>query len=130
MVWHQYVWEATTGNEADVSDDDYESHVHDPIHIDDWIDFNSGELNYLWAIIQEYGYDANSTLLRNMTCEDLARFFYDPPLFHERTFDLEYWVDKYSEELEYTWKLLRNTRSRLVHKTTYEDFTFFCYTSR
>jgi hypothetical protein len=44
MVWYQYVWEATTGNEADWSDDENEKIHQEPLHIDDWIDFNSEQL--------------------------------------------------------------------------------------
>lgn len=130
MVWHQYVWEAATGNEAEMSDDEYESQLQQPVHIDDWIDFNSEELNYLWAVIQEYSYDACSNLLEHVRSEDLARFCHDPPLYFEGDLDTDYWIDKHSEELRYIWKLLRNTRSRLLYSVTYHDFAFFCYTSR
>ena len=130
MVWHQYVWEATTGNEADMSDDEYESQLQQPVHIDDWIDFNSEELNYLWAVIQEYSYDACSNLLRHMRSEDLARFCRDPPMYFRGDFNTDYWIDTHSEELRYIWKLLRNTKSRLLYQTAYEDFTYFCYMSR
>ena len=129
MVWNQYVWEATTGNEVDISDDE-ESQFQQPIHIDDWIDFNSEEINYLWAIIQEYSYDACSSLLMHMRSEDLARFCHDPPMYFIGDFNTAYWIDTHSEELRYIWKLLRNTRSRLIYQTTYEDFAYFCYTSR
>lgn len=129
MVWNQYVWEATTGNEADVSDDEYEAQFQQPVHIDDWIDFNSEELSYLWSIIQEYSYDACSNLLQYMTNEDLARFCYDPPLYFEGDFNTAYWIDTHSEELRYIWKLLRKTKCRLLYQTTYDEFAYFCYMS-
>jgi hypothetical protein len=130
MVWNQYIWEATTGNEADISDDE-ESQVQQPVHIDDWIDFNSEEINYLWAIIREYCYDAYTTnFLQNMTSEDLARFCYDPPMYFEGDSNTDRWIEENSEKLRYIWKLVRKSKSSLILHTNYEDFAFFCYTSR
>jgi len=128
MVWSQYVWEASTGTEADLSDDD--DRVHDePLHIDDWIDYNSDELEYLWAILQEYMYDAGRCPIPKMRFEDFARFCHDPqPVYTGRVFDVEYWIDVHGEELGHMWKMLR--RTSFLHRTTYETFSYFCYSSR
>ena len=130
MVWHQYVWEATTGNEVDGSDEEHDSLYQEPLHIDDWIDFNSDELEYLWAILQEYMDDAGSCPFPKMRFEDFARFCHDPPMFIEGVFHSAYWIDTHSDELGYMWKLLRRTKSQFIHRTTYESFTQFCYNSR
>lgn len=129
MVWNQYIWEATTGNEVDISDDE-ESQVQQPIHVDDWIDFNSEEINYLWAIIQEYCHDAYTNFLQKMTSEDLGRFCYDPPMYFEGDPNTDSWIEENSEELRYIWKLLKQTKSSLINNTNYEDFAFFCFMSR
>jgi hypothetical protein len=130
MVWYQYVWEATTGNEADWSDDENEKIHQEPLHIDDWIDFNSEQLEYLWAIIQEYLDDAVSHVFPTMRFEDFARFCHEPPMCVDGVFDTEFWIDRHSEELTYIWKLLKRTKSFLLYRTTYEEFTQFCYASR
>ena len=36
MVWSQYVYEATHGNEAEHSDNEYEVNIDEPLHINDW----------------------------------------------------------------------------------------------
>ena len=130
MVWNQYVWEATTGNEADWSDDENDPNNHEPMHIDDWIDFNSDELEYLWAVLQETVYDSGSRLLEKMTSEDFARFCYDPPEYREGLFDVAYWIDTHEDELGYLWKQLRFTRSKMIHQATFDAFTHFCYRYR
>ena len=130
MVWNQYVWEATNGNEAEWSDDENEKLNQEPLHIDDWIDFNSQQLEYLWAILQEYIDDAGSRIFPAMRFEDFARFCHEPPVYTERIFDAEFWIDRHSEELSYIWKLLMITKSNFLHRTAYEEFTHFCYTYR
>jgi hypothetical protein len=36
MVWSQYVYEANTGFDADVSDDDEFNNEHTPLNIEEW----------------------------------------------------------------------------------------------
>ena len=78
MVWNQYVYEATTGNEIDYSDDEYENDQLELMHIDDWRDFYSSELEYMWNILRQYLYDANypGHILIHETYEDFIRFCY------------------------------------------------------
>ena len=129
MVWYQYVWEANTGNEADLSDDD-DKLQEEPLHVDDWIDFNSDELEYLWAILQETMYDSGSSLLSNMKYEDLARFCFDPPMYNEGVFEVEFWIDTNMEELWYMWKLLNRTRSMMIRHASFKMFTHYCFRFR
>jgi hypothetical protein len=130
MVWNQYVWEASTGNEADMSDGENDGNHQDTLHIDDWIDFNSEELDYLWAILHEYLYEKGGRPIcfHSTNYEDFARFCYEPPFreFDTPVFELEHWIDTHNVELLYMWKLLKRTNSHLLHRTTYEDFTSFC----
>jgi len=130
MVWNQYVWEATTGNEVDWSDDENVQNNNEPLHIDDWIDFNSGELEYLWVIIQETVYDSGSRLFEKMMYEDFARFCFDPPEYQGGVFDVAYWIDTHEDELAYIWKQLKCTKSKLIYQTTFETFAHFCYRFR
>jgi hypothetical protein len=127
MVWYQYVWEASTGNEVDASDDDNDG--QEPLHVDDWIDYNSDELEYLWAILREYIDDAGSRIFPNMSYEDFARFCHDPPMYRGQ-FDMEFWIDTHTEELAYMWKLLKRTKSQFIRHVPYESFTYFCFRSR
>lgn len=133
MVWHQYVWEAATGNEVDASDEEHEGGTHqEPLHIDDWIDFNSDELEYLWAILQEYLYDSGRRLFPTMRFEAFARFCHDPSryMYREGIFDAEYWIDTHTGELEYMWALLKRSKSQFVLRVPYDVFAQFCYACR
>jgi hypothetical protein len=131
MVWNQYVLEASTGNEAEWSDDENDGHNTEYLHIDDWIDFNSDEIDYAWAVLREYLDDAGSRICPSMTYEDFARFCHEPPEPTEMSvFEEEYWVDTHSEELSYMWKILKRTKSSFLFRTTYEMFTQFCCTRR
>ena len=66
MVWSQYVYEATNGNDAEHSDYDEEIHIDEPLHINDWELHYQDDLRYMWGILQQYLYDsATSHLILN-----------------------------------------------------------------
>jgi hypothetical protein len=66
MVWSQYVYEATNGNDAEHSDCDEEIHIDEPLHINDWELYYQDDLRYMWGILQQYLYDsATSHLILN-----------------------------------------------------------------
>jgi hypothetical protein len=66
MVWSQYVYEATNGNDAEHSDYDEEIHIDEPLHINDWELYYQDDLRYMWGILQRYLYDsATSHLILN-----------------------------------------------------------------
>ena len=73
MVWGQYVYEATAGFDADVSDDD-EINDNTPLNIEDWEVEYSEELGMMWGIIRTLMYDAGV----EHTCEfvDFVEFCY------------------------------------------------------
>ena len=48
MVWSQYVYEATHGNEAEHSDNEYEVNIDEPLHINDWEEYHHEHLRYMW----------------------------------------------------------------------------------
>ena len=53
MVWSQYVYEATHGNEAYNSDNDQEVNIDEPLHINDWEEVHHEHLRYMWGILQQ-----------------------------------------------------------------------------
>ena len=66
MVWSQYVYEATNGNDAEHSDCDEEIYIDEPSHINDWELHYQDDLRYMWGILQQYLYDsAMSHLILN-----------------------------------------------------------------
>jgi hypothetical protein len=57
MVWSQYVYEAATGFDTDISDDD-ERNENTPLNIEDWEVEYSDELRHMWNTIRTLLYDA------------------------------------------------------------------------
>ena len=49
MVWSQYVYEATHGNEAYNSDNEHEVNIDEPLHINDWEEVHHEHLRYMWG---------------------------------------------------------------------------------
>ena len=58
MVWSQYGYEATHGNEAYNSDNEQEINIDEPLHINDWEEVHHEHLRYMWGILQQYLHDA------------------------------------------------------------------------
>jgi len=58
MVWGQYVYEATTGFDADVSDDE-DFNDNTPLNVEDWEIQHSDELWYMWGMINTLMHDAH-----------------------------------------------------------------------
>ena len=80
MVWSQYVYDANYGTDViDNDDEEYDEHDDTPLHIDDWRDFYSYELEYMWSLLNGYIEQSylNNTLLRNATYEDFVRFCFN-----------------------------------------------------
>lgn len=76
MVWEHYIYESNYNTEAQLdSDEDYENYDH-PLHIDDWRDTYSNELEYMWMILRRYLGDAHlDNSIMNQACfEDFVRF--------------------------------------------------------
>ena len=58
MVWTQYVYEATTGNDVDVDSDGEIYDDESELTIEDWEIEYSDELNMMWDTIRTLMYDA------------------------------------------------------------------------
>ena len=88
MVWHQYVWEATVGTEAYMSDDDDQETT--PLSFEDWELQYDDVLRMMWNTMRTLFYDAHITSYG--TLNDFSRFCYtehdpidtrvDPRLLH------------------------------------------------
>ena len=99
MVWSQYVYEATIGLDADVSDDD-DLIDSIPLNIEDWEVEYSDELTMMWNTIRTLLYDAG--LQHSGEFVDFVEFCYtehDP--YHERI------GTPYEETLHDIWRHLR-----------------------
>ena len=84
MVWNQYVYEATTGNEVeDYSDSDETQNDpmtrHQPLPVWEWDSSWEEELGYMWFIINRYIDDAylKNHLLKDAKYEDFVEFCYE-----------------------------------------------------
>jgi hypothetical protein len=89
MVWNQYVWEATVGTEAYMSDDDDQDTT--PLSFEDWELQYDDVLRMMWNTMRTLFYDAHIT--HQGTLNDFSRFCYtehdpietrveNPRLFH------------------------------------------------
>ena len=79
MVRNQYVYEATNGFEVEYpSDGEYDPQEYEPLHIDDWRDFQHEHLQYMWGLLRQYLYDAGypAGIMRHATFEDFIRFIH------------------------------------------------------
>ena len=102
MVWSQYVYEATSGFDPVVSDDDEFNDEHTPLNIEDWEVEYSDELQYMWNTIRTLLYDAH--IEHTGTFCDFVEFCYE-----EHDSPREGITCDYQEEmiLNHVWKSLR-----------------------
>ena len=78
MVWEQYIYESDYNTETHLdSDEDYDHYDH-PLHIDDWRDTYSDELEYMWMLLRRYLGDAhlNNSIMNQAGFEDFVRFIH------------------------------------------------------
>ena len=52
--------------------------MYEPLHIDDWRDFQHEHLQYMWGLLRQYLYDAGypAGIMRHATFEDFIRFIH------------------------------------------------------
>ncbi len=102
MVWSQYVYEANTGFDADVSDDDEFNNEHTPLNIEDWEVEYSDELHMMWDTIRTLLYDARVEHSGEFC--DFVEFCYT-----EHNPYIEHSHDDDNEILYYIWRHIRRT---------------------
>ena len=127
MVWSQYVYEATTGFDADASDDD-ELNDNTPLNIEDWEVEYSDELHVMWNKINTLLYDAGITH-EGKFCDFVEFCFME----HESTQEKVKWEYEeqtmwYEERLAYIWRHVRRTindnglHEEMMRGATLNDF--------
>ena len=103
MVWSQYVYEATEGFDAEVTDEEeFDDDIH--LSVEDWQIKYSDELWYLWDMIQQLIRDAflEHRLMTECTFSDFAEFCYES---HEDDCDFV-WIP-YEAHLSYIWRHMK-----------------------
>jgi hypothetical protein len=99
MVWSQYVYEASTGFDADASDDD-DFNDNTPLNIEDWEVEYSDELRYMWSTINTLMYDAYITHSGKF-CDFVEFCFEEHDPYHERV------SCEHEDQLHYIWTRIR-----------------------
>lgn len=129
MVWNQYVYEATTGNDVDF-DSDGEFVDEEPGQtIDEWEDVYSEELTFMWGVLNTLLYDAHIEHHGNFA--DFVEFCYEE---HDADLKPTTWGSQedtfwYEERLSPIWRSLRriihNNRlyGEMMRGATFVDFT-------
>ncbi len=127
MVWSQYVYEATSGFDPDVSDDDEFNDEHTPLNIEDWEVEYSDELRHMWNKICTLMYDAHIEHTGQFC--DFVEFCY---VEHDTDLTSVTWKDQwYEERLAHIWKNLRRSindnglHEEMLRGATFNDFTSF-----
>lgn len=122
MVWHQYVWEATTGNEANLSDDENDQDTH-PISFEDWELYHSDALHMMWNTMRTLLHDAYITHSGKL-CDFVAFCYAEHDPIDTR-------VDG-EEQLLHVWKNIRRIvdanglHEELMRGATFGNFVAFC----
>ena len=106
MVWYQYVWEATTGNEAPVSDDENDQDT-DPLSFEDWELQYSDVLHMMWNTTRTLLHDAHITYSGDVN--DFTRFCYTEhdPLVKRVCFEYQEQTNWFEPRLMHVWKNIR-----------------------
>ena len=115
MVWSQYVYEATEGFDAEVTDEEeFDDDIH--LSVEDWQIKYSDELWYLWDMIQQLIRDAflEHRLMTECTFSDFAEFCYES---HEDDCDFV-WIP-YEAHLSYIW---RHMKEYIEDMGLYDEF--------
>ena len=131
MVWHQYVWEATTGNEANLSDDENDQDTH-PISFEDWELYHSDALHMMWNTMRTLLYDAYIT--HNGKLCDFVAFCYTEhdPIDTRVCFEYEGQTIWFERRLLHVWKNIRRIvdanglHEELMRGATFGNFVAFC----
>lgn len=100
MVWNQYVYEATSGNDVDIDSDNeiYDDDIE--LTVEDWEIEYSGELTMMWDTIRTLMYDAH--IEHSGRFCDFVEFCY---VEHYTYTDEVVW--EHDEYLEHVWKNIR-----------------------
>jgi hypothetical protein len=118
MVWSQYVYEASTGFDADASDDD-DFNDNTPLNIEDWEVEYSDELRYMWSTINTLMYDAYITHSGKF-CDFVEFCFEEHDPYHERV------SCEHENQLHYIWTRIRRIiNDNGLHEEMMRGATFY-----
>jgi hypothetical protein len=121
MVWSQYVYEATTGTDAYVSDDE-EFNDTVPLNVEDWEIQHSDELWYMWGMINTLMHDAHIEHTGEFC--DFVEFCYMEHQSYQECI-----TDEYEENLHHIWKSLRGIINQNgLHEEMMRGATFYNFT--
>lgn len=131
MVWHQYVWEATTGNEYIVSDEENEQDT-DPLSFEDWELHYSDVLHMMWNTTCTLLYDAH--IIHSGKLCDFVMFCYTEhdPKTSRVCFEYEEQTKWFEDRLMHVWKNIRRIvdnnglHEELLRGATFYNFVGFC----
>lgn len=130
MVWSQYVYEATTGFDSYVSDEEeFNDDTH--LNIEDWEIKYSDELGMIWDMIRTLLYDAHIEHTGEFC--DFVEFCYWQ---HDSDQDRVTWEDGeqtmwYEQRLAHIWTGIRRVidtnhlHEEMMHGATFHDFVYF-----
>ncbi len=107
MVWSQFVYEASTGFDPDVSDDDEHNDEHTPLNMEDWEVQYSDELWHMWNTMRTLLEDAGITHTGDFC--DFVEFCYieHEPNYQRVTWEYEEQTKWFEERLSNVWRNLR-----------------------
>jgi len=118
MVWNQYVYEATTGFDAEVSDDD-EFNDNTPLNVEDWEVQYSDELRYMWGMMNTLLHDAHIEHSGEF-CDFVEFCYMEHDSYHDRV------SSEYDENLWYIWKRIRGVVNQNgLHEEMMRGATFY-----
>jgi len=131
MVWHQYVWEATTGNEVVASDDENDQDT-DPLSFEDWELQYSDVLHMMWNTTRTLLHDAH--IIHSGKLCDFVMFCYTE---HDsntsrKCFEYEEQTIWFEDRLFHVWKNIRRIvnanglHEELLRGATFYTFVGFC----
>ena len=99
MVWSQYVYEATSGYDPEVSDDE-EINENTPLNIEDWEVEYSAELHMMWNTMNTLLYDAH--IEHSGQFVDFVEFCFKE---HDSLQERSTW--EYESRFTYIWRHIR-----------------------
>jgi len=131
MVWHQYVWEATTGNEADLSDNELDQDTQ-PETFEDWELRYSDVIHMLWNTMRTLMHDAH--IIYSGDINDFSRFCYTDhdPRNDRVCFEYQEQTVWFEQRLMHVWKNIRRIvdanglHEELLRGATFWNFVEFC----
>lgn len=130
MVWSQYVYEATTGFDSYVSDEEeFNDDTH--LNIEDWEITYSDELGTMWDMIRTLLHDAQIEHTGEF-CDFVEFCYWQHDSDQERvTWEYEEQTMWYEQRLAHIWTGIRRVidnnhlHEEMMHGATFHDFVNF-----